>query len=77
MAADVERDHAVGLSGGHHLNLADASDEELAERATAAMLKFSQWFAARMREKGRKAWRARSPTYRPAAKPKAAKPKPL
>ncbi len=43
----------MDLNGGHHLNLADASEEELAERAAAAMMKFSQWFAARMRQKHR------------------------
>ena len=43
----------MGLNGGRHLNLADASDEEIAERAAAAMMKFSQWFAARMRQKHR------------------------
>ena len=43
----------MDLNGGHHPNLAAASDEELAERAAAAMMKFSQWFAARMRQKHR------------------------
>ena len=31
----------------------DPTDEELAERAASAMLRFTQWFQARMREKHR------------------------